>query len=132
MSIKRLQMAATAGNSDSTFTVPGNTSYRILYGQILLTTGATAGDRRVVLQVLDSADSLVIDFHCGAVVAASQTDQHHEFMQGIYRETSFSGGAIQVPIGQDIILPPDWKLNLTISGGLAEDSYSGDIMVDAK
>ena len=115
--------AATAGNADTSYTVPAQEKRKLLYGQVVLTTNATVANRRVKVQIRDASDNVIIDFHSGAVVAASQSNQHHEFMQGIYRETSFVGDALQVPIGHDLIMSAGWDVNVTIENGQAGDSY---------
>lgn len=130
MGFKKLTDAATAGNVDMDFVVPAQKQYRICYGQAILTTDATVANRRVVLAILDGDGATVFDTHAGAVVAASQTDAHHEFLQGIYRETSFVGGALQVPIGHDVILLPGWTLRVSIDAGVAGDSFTGSFVVD--
>jgi hypothetical protein len=129
MSIKVLNGVATAGNVTTNYVVPEGTQRRVLYGQTILTTDATVANRRVILSVLDASGTSIFDLHSGAVVAASQTDQHHEYMQGIFRETSFIGGALQVPIGKDMILSPGWSLRVTVDNGVAGDSHTTNIVV---
>lgn len=131
MGYKLITGAATAGNANMDFVVPANKMYRVCYGQIRLTTDATVADRRVVLGIYDDTGTpaLVFDTHAGAVVAASQTAAHHEFLQGVYRETAFVGGALQVPIGHDVVLLPGWTLRISIDAGVAGDSFVGGFMV---
>lgn len=129
MSIEKLSATDVAGNVDTDHLVPAGTQRTVLYGHVVLTTDVTDLNRRVLLQIVDDADAVVFDTHSGAVVAASQTDQHHEFLQGIYRETSFVGSALQVPIGKDTILPPGWKLRITIDNGQAGDTYTSKFVV---
>lgn len=121
---QHLNGAATAGNVNRDFSFSGINPWQILYGQVVLTTDATVANRRVKLQVLDESSNLVFDVHSGATVPASQTLQHHEFMQGIYRETSFVGSALQVPIGHQMLLTNEWTLRITIENGQAGDSYT--------
>lgn len=128
MEIIRLNAAATAGNVVTDFTAPSNKAYELLYGQVVLTTNATVANRRVILSVVSGSDT-IIDFHAGAVVTASSTSQHHEFMQGIFRETSFVGNALQVPFGQSTIIQEGWKFRITIENGVAGDSYTANIVV---
>lgn len=130
MGFKQLTGAATAGNANMDFVVPANKMYRVCYGQALLTTDATVANRRVVLSILDGAAATVFDTHAGAVVAASQTNAHHEFLQGIYRETAFAGNALQVPIGHDVVLLPGWTLRVSVDAGVAGDSFTGSFVVD--
>lgn len=129
MSIALLQSAATAGNVDTDHVVPSGAQRKVLYGQVTLTTDATVANRRVVLQVLDDTDAVIYDTHAGAVVAASAADQHHEFMQGIFRETSFIGNALQVPIGADMVMIEGWTLRITIENAVAGDSYTSTFVV---
>jgi hypothetical protein len=130
MGFKKLSALAVAGNVVTDFTVPNNTAYRVLYGHIALTTNATVADRRVRIAVVDDDGTEIFDVHSGAVVPASQTSQHHEIMQGIYRETAFIGGAIQVPIGSDIWAPTSYKLRIGVTNGVAGDSYTAYVMVE--
>lgn len=127
--VEYMTIASTAGNANAGILVPSNVAYEVLWGQVLLTTGVTAGARRVLLSLLDTDSSDALSVHSGATVAESLTDQHHEFLQGIYRETVFIGGAIQVPIGRDMLLPPGWTIQISVEGGLAEDTYSGGLMI---
>ena len=126
--IQHLLATATAGNVNTDFLVPAASAYRILYGQIVLTTDATVANRRVLVQSIDSDSNVVFDTHAGAVVAASQTSQHHEIMQGIYRETSFIGSSLQVPIPIDFVLDAGWSLRVSIENGVAGDSYTVDVV----
>lgn len=130
MEIERKSSGALAGNVNNDYVVPANETRRALFGQVVLTTDATVANRRVVAQILDSSNNIIIDFHSGAVVAASQSDQHHEFMQGIYRETSFVGDAIQVPIGADLWMKAGWKFRITIENGQAGDSYTNNFVFE--
>ena len=131
MSFKRLEIPSTAGNVNGDFVVPDGVAYRVLYGQIVISTDATVADRFVLLQILDEGSNVVIDIHPGAPVQASTTDAHLEFMQGIFRETAFIDGALQVPVPIDLWLPSGWTLRIAVSGGVAGDSYSGLGLVDA-
>lgn len=123
MEIENVLTESVAGNVNTDYVVPANQIRKALYGQIVLTTDATVANRRVIAQILDSGSNVIADFHTGAVVAASQTDLHHEFMQGIFRETSFVGDAIQIPIPFEAWMKPGWKFRITIENGVAGDSY---------
>jgi len=128
--LKHLNGASTAGNVDKTWTVSGYRSLRPLYGQVVLITDATVTGRRVILQVLDSDDNVVFDTHSGAVVPASQSGAHHEFMQGVFRETTFVSVALQVPIPVNLEIPNGYKLNITIQAGQPGDSYTSNFMCE--
>jgi len=118
-----------AGNVATTLTTKDSQSLRLVYGQINLTTDATVADRRVVLSAKDEDGNIMIDLHSGATVPASQTTQHHEFMQGIYRETSFIGNALQVPIPYDFIIPANYSISIAVENGQAGDSYNYSFMM---
>jgi hypothetical protein len=123
MCFKKSSGSSVAGNDVTTITAKDTQAITLLYGQISLTTDATVANRRVVIGVYDDSGNLIIDIHSGAVVAASASAQHHELMQGVYRETSFVGGALQVPIPDDLIIPPQYSLKITVENGVAGDSY---------
>lgn len=123
MFIKTLVDTSIAGNVATTLTSKDTQINSFLYGQIILTTDATVANRRVIISVLDDSGNTIIDLHSGAVVAASASTQHHELMQGIFRETSFIGDALQVPVPQDFAIPPLYSFKITIENGVAGDSY---------
>lgn len=75
------------------------------------TSDAVAGDRQIRLYLLTDADVEVRDIHAGAVQAASLT-RHYEFTTGIYRETTFTDDAIQIPIPNMFVIPDGWKLKV--------------------
>lgn len=120
---------SAAGNANIDFVVPPSTQWRVLYGKVLVTTDATVANRYIRLDMRDGNES-VMDFHSGAAIAASQTAQHIGFMQGIFRETAFVDGALQVPIGLDARLLSGWTLRVYAVNGVAGDSISAIIMVD--
>lgn len=127
-----IKLAATAGDVVADIVVPDNTTYEMMWGQVVLTTDATVADRRVVLEVLDKDSDVIFDIHAGAVVTANKADQHHEHMKGVYRETAFIGDSLQVPIGHDMSLPPGFTLRMRIENGQAGDSYYSRGMVLAR
>lgn len=123
MAFKNPSDTSIAGNVVTTITSGDTQANTLLYGQVSLTTNASAANRRVVVGVYDDAGNVVVDIHSGAVVTASASNQHHELMQGVFRETSFVGNALQVPIPKDLIIPPGYSLKITIENGVAGDSY---------
>jgi len=112
-----------AGNVTTSIIVGAEEFRTFLYGQLVLTTDGTVANRRVIFSLTDDSDNVILDSHAGAVVTASQSDMHHEFMQGIFRETSFVGSAIQMPIPIDTIIPTGYKIKLSVENGVAGDSY---------
>jgi invasion protein IalB len=70
--------------------------------------------------------------HSGAPVTASATGQHHELMQGIYRETAFINGAVQVPIPIGFVIPAGYTLQLSIDNGVAGDSLDYALMFEVE
>ena len=117
-----LSQTSVAGNANADFTVPASKTYRILYGHAILTTDATVANRYVTIAAVNGATT-IYDTIAGAPVAASGTSQHHEFMQGIYRESAFINNTIQAPIPQDFILSGGWTFRVNVENGVAGDSY---------
>lgn len=124
---------AKAGTATHTVTNTGDVSkaFRLVHGQVVLTTDATAANRRLIATVKDAAGSTLVDIHAGAVVPASQTSQHHEMLQGVYRETAFVGSALQVPIPMECIIPAGGSLVISIENGVAGDSYTANLTFES-
>jgi len=114
---------ATAGNVVAEYTVPYGKPLRLLYGTVSLTTNATVANRRLKFSVLDGA-TVTASVVAGATVAASQTGQVHNYMQGTFRETSFIGGEIQVPIPPDMYVSPGRIVRIEVIAGVAGDSFT--------
>jgi hypothetical protein len=129
MPLKYIVIPATAGNVDTDILVPDNKTYEFLWGQVILTTDATSANRWVRIATLDLDGNNALCLCAGKTVPASQTDQLHNYIQGIFRETSFINNVIQVPVAKNHLLPPGFTLRSFIENGVAGDSYSGGIMV---
>lgn len=108
----------TANDSDKSFVVPAGRIWTLKWAHVRLTTTATVGNRQLRMQVQDDSANTVFDIHAGAVQAAS-LERHYEFMQGIYRETSFIDGAIQVPMPKCLHLLPGWTLRFKDENAVA-------------
>lgn len=123
MHINNQEDTGVAGNVTTTLTVTSTQIKTLLYGQVILTTDATVANRRVIISILNDSGNVVLDLHSGAVVTASLSNRHHEFLQGIFRETTFVGDALQVPIPADCFLAPGYSVQIAIENGVAGDSY---------
>lgn len=130
MPAKKLSATGVAGNANSDFVVEDGNLNRILYGQVVLTTDATVANRRVRLQAIDDGSNVVFDSDAGAVVPASETNQKHDYMQSVTRETAFVENALQVPIPEEFVLLPGWTLRTSIVNGVAGDSYEVNFIAD--
>lgn len=123
---KRIRTEVVTGVAGDVVTALSPTTGKtgqVVYAQVVLTTDATAANRRLLFGVKDPDGNLLIDSHSGAVVVASATAQHHSCMQGVYRETAFIGDSIQIPIPYDMIVPNGGTVTVTIENGQAGDSY---------
>lgn len=116
----------TANDSNKSFTVPTGYIYEILYGQITLVTSATAGNRQLVIQILDDDDVEVATIRAGAVQAASTT-RYYEFVQGVPRETSFIDESINIAIPDEFIALPGY--DIVIKDIDAVDAAADDMTV---
>jgi hypothetical protein len=81
----------------------------------------------MVMLIRDGDDTLVADYHAGAVQAASNT-YHYVFGQGVYRETSFVDNSIQCPFPLNTVLLPGWDLRIYDSAAVA--AAADDMTVD--
>ena len=125
MAIKRI-LDVTPNDTNKTFTVPSAETWKVMYGHIELTTTATVGNRIIKLLVHDENGVIVTDSHAGASATAGGTFDY-ELMQGIFRETSFINGGLQVPIPSDMVLLPGWTLNVVDSAAI--DAAQDDMLV---
>jgi len=106
-----LVLSDVAVGSVKEFTAPADAYYEVLYAHASLVTTATANDRRLTMGIRNDSAVEVFDVHAAAVVAANtSTPQHHEFMRGVYRETSFIANSIQIPIALGLIANPGYSI----------------------
>jgi hypothetical protein len=109
---------AAANDSDKTIVVPEGEVWQLDWLHATLVSTATVGNRQVNLVLYDQADVLQADWHAGAVQAASLT-RHYMFQPGMYRETAFVDGDIQVAIPQKLVVPSQWYLRVYDSAAVA-------------
>lgn len=92
-----------ANDSNKSYTISDGEMWKLTQAFVTLVTSATVGNRQIRFSVTDSNGDQVGYISSGAVQAASTT-RHYGFMQGIYRETSFIDGMIQIPIPIDLYM----------------------------
>jgi hypothetical protein len=116
----------TANDSDKSWVVPSKRTWKINWLHVILVTTATAGNRQVTVEIQDADSNVLMHLVAGTVQAASLT-RHYGYLQGIYRETSFVGDELQVPIPQDLYLAPGYTLRVYDSA--AVDAAADDMTV---
>ena len=104
--------------SNDTGTVVFRKRGHIHFGHVIYNSDATVGNRQLVVEIKDEAGNLVVDFHAGAVQAAS-LGRHYVFQGGVYRETSFVNGEIQVAIPIHFIVEANWTFRVYDSAGIS-------------
>jgi hypothetical protein len=114
----------SVATNTKTYTVPDNQTWFLNWAHLIYTSTADVGDREIEMFVKDSSGNTLLDVTPGAVQAASNV-YHYYLVQGIFRETSFSRDAIQVPIPKDLYLGPGYTLQFVDDADIAV----GDSMV---
>lgn len=117
---------STADDSDKSWVVPDDEIWRLNWAHLILVSTATVGNRQILMRVDDPNGNMLFDTHAGNVQAASVT-RHYLFLQGIYRETSFVDGELQVPFPQDCWLGPGFTLRFY--DATAVDAAADDMTV---
>ena len=128
MSLKRITGAATSGNAAMALEVPAGNCDIVKYGLVTLTTDGTVADRTVVLTVEDGGTAL-FSLSVGAVQAASVTGRVHTFFPQALRETSVVNGSLMTPI-PELVLTAGQTIEITITNGVAGDSFTADFTVE--
>lgn len=109
---------ATSATNVYTYVVPTGVHASLSWASLDYTSDATVGNRQIAMEVLDSADAKLFSVSAGAVQAASLT-RDYEFLQGIYRETSFVDGEIQVAVPNSLVIKPGQKLKFYDSANIS-------------
>lgn len=110
--------------ADNSYLYTARQRIQLTFIHVIYTSDATVGNRQLVVEVKDDAGNVRVDFHAGAVQAASLV-RHYVFQSGIYRETSFVNDEIQVAIPMGMTLEPNW----TVTVRDADNVSVGDSMV---
>lgn len=106
---------ATLDSSDKTFTVPAGEDWRLRHMMIDLISTATAGNRRVRVEIQNAAAAIVAQYTAGVVQVASKTGRYN-FGVGNPRETGFTTvGSIDellVPWPDELVVPSGFKVRV--------------------
>jgi len=106
-----------ANDSDKTLTVPAGKVWELESVYVELTTSADAGNRQMVLQVLDGTADVVAQANAVAVQTASGTEYYHwGAYWGTATETPATFHYIPLPIR---VLPPGWAVKVLDSAAVA-------------
>lgn len=117
---------STPNDSDKSFTVPNGEMWKLNYLLVTMATSATVGNRQLMIEVQNSAGTVLGRISAGAVQAAATT-RYYSCMQGIYRETTFINNELQVPIPMDAYLPAGVVLRVYDSAAI--DPAADDMTV---
>ena len=83
----------------------------LLFIHVIFTSDATAGNRQLEMELLDPSGNVIMDMHAGVTQAASLT-RHYEFIPGIFRETAFIDGTINVPLPTGMAVPGGYSVRV--------------------
>lgn len=92
--------------------VPVNQTWQLLTGHLIVTTSATAGQRRIGLQILDTDSDIVWDCHAGFKQNASIVREYRFSEGGSVRETQFIDTDIIVPIPRHALALPGYTVSI--------------------
>ena len=109
---------AALNDSSKDTVVPSGSIYKLLYGHIKLATSGDAGNRRILIEIFDSTDTLRTSIDAGLVQAASTT-YHYNLMPGVAREGTIVATSLLIPIPMDLILLPGWYIRVRDSAAIA-------------
>lgn len=91
-----------ANNSDKVITVPAGKQWKILYGHIVFSTSANAGNRRIEINIRNAADDRLYEIGALNVQVASTSEN---YVLGQYGDTGESFAATHtLPIPINLIL----------------------------
>lgn len=119
------QIKTSGAIATNTYSYVIPTDLRLVFAHVIYTADGNAGNRDITLHMLDTAGNTIANWNAGAYIIASATNQHVEFMQGVFRETAFFNNTIQVSFPMTLIFPSGYTLKINDSNNIsAGDSMS--------
>ena len=94
--IARTIITSTDDSNVDVLTAPAGYIYEIMWAYVEYTSTATAGNRLLSMQVVNSSSVVVEKSEAGAVQAASNT-YYYNFCRGVAREDAISNNTLTVP-----------------------------------
>jgi len=119
-------VSSTAGDVTTNLSPGSGKRWLLLYGRFSLSTGSTAGSRYLNFFITDGTNLIHRIGISGSIDADSSLNI--SLRQNIDFQGGAGGGENQIAFG-DIILEGSQQFRITVTGGLAEDSYSGYLVV---
>jgi hypothetical protein len=121
------KVSAITGTNTGSLTLSTTGNCTVTFAHIIYTASATVGSRYLAMGIYNGA-TLVADWHAGAAITAGLTNQHIEFLQGVYRETSFINSTLQAPFPYGLVVPAGDSLKISDTAGIsASDSFTGNV-----
>jgi len=128
--LRILSISATAGNSSATLSPGSGKRWIILYGRIELSTSADTGDRYIFVEIDDGSNSLLKLPRNSGAITASQTKSLEIAPYGFCLNTGNQAPSVgHVGLALPLIIEGSMRLKVSISGGFAEDSFTGKFVV---
>lgn len=121
-----LQEDETINDSDKTFTVPANTTWRVLFIGIEFTPTATVGNRRIDILFRDASDDVLLEIRSAILTPATHAVTI-AFYNGAPRELTQTGSYFTNPLPVDIWLPAGFDIRVFDSQSV--DAAADDMIV---
>lgn len=104
-------------DSAKTITVPENKTWRILYGNFVLVTTATAGNRIIRVDILNNSGSVLYTTFAANVQVASTTEDYSLGRFATAAEPR--AGSHELPIPGDLFLPAGFQISIKDEAAIA-------------
>lgn len=119
---------STVDGNAVVLTCPTGSLIEVLQIHVVYTSSATAGNRRLLVKVQDSSDTLVASYHAGSQQNASLS-KNYTYARGITREANFVDDSLHVAIPFGTVLLPGWDLTLSDTNDVDESGDSAVVNV---
>lgn len=107
----------TLNDSNKTFTVPENKTWRLLYGNFVLATSADVGNRIMRVDIKDNSLNVLYTTFASAVQAASLTEDYSLGRFATAAEPR--AGSHELPIPEDLFLPAGFQISIKDEAAIA-------------
>lgn len=121
---------AILNDSDKRITVPVGKKWKILYGNLTLTTSATVGNRRVEFNIRDDADNVLYILRAVNVQTANTGEQYLLGQFGNYAEDLTEFHLLPIPVNSFLIENYDIRVRDVSATDAAADDLTIRIMVE--
>ena len=124
-----LQVEETTADNEKVISVPADTDWKVLWIWVEYTSNATVGNRKLLIELRDSGDDVIMQLRNEVLQPASKT-YYYAYGVDLPNDTEvMDTDYVQHALPSNIVLPELFDIHFVDEAGITSDSAGEDLII---